>query len=219
MELMYPIAIIICLILALVILFINNNKKKQYVTGKKVANTQYIKETKYYKDKVRKYTILSNLIKLVSALCIVISGILIARPVTVQTKAEDKYNRDILIGLDISNSQSEVNLELIKKFREIIPSIKGDRIGIVLFNTAPVVYCPLTDDYDYINERINEIEKQLKLIIKSGGYIPSAYEADGIDAITFWNGGAIANVDQKGSSLIGDGLARHSILISKCKNR
>ena len=53
MEIMYPIVIVICVIFGLAIFFINFNKKKQYINGKKVANTKYIKETEYYKSDTR----------------------------------------------------------------------------------------------------------------------------------------------------------------------
>lgn len=219
MELMYPIAIIICLIVALVICFKNFNKKVEYTNGKKVANTRYIKETEYYKAKVKKYKILSNSIKILSVICIIVASILIARPVTIQTKSEEKYNRDILLGLDISTSQSEVNLELISKFKEIIPSIEGDRIGIVLYNTAPVVYCPLTDDYDYLNECFDMIEKQLKVVMENNGYPPIKYEVDGTQIPMIWYGGVGANSEERGSSLVGDGLSRNIIFFSKYKRR
>ncbi len=214
MELMYPIAIIICLILSVILFFIKLNKKKVYIDGKKVANTKYIKETEYYKTKVKKYNILSNLIKGLSAICIVITSILVARPVKIQTKSEDKYNRDIILGLDISTSECEVNLELIDKFRQIIPAIKGDRIGIVLYNTAPIVYCPLTDDYDYINECFDTISEQLEIAIKNNGYPPVTYEVNGTEVPMLWYGGVGADSETRGSSLVGDGLARNSILIS-----
>lgn len=218
MELMYPIAIIICLILGVALFFINFNKKIKYTNGKKVANTKYIKETEYYKTKVKKYNILSNLIKILSVICIVIASILVARPVTIQTKSEDKYNRDILLGLDISTSECEVNLELIEKFKEIMPSIEGDRIGIVIYNTSPIVYCPLTDDYDYINECFNIIEKQLKIAIENNGYPPVTYESNGTEMPTIWYGGVGMNSEVRGSSLVGDGLARNIIFISRFKN-
>lgn len=218
MELMYPIAIIICLILGVALFFINFNKKIKYTNGKKVANTKYIKETEYYKAKVKRYNILSNLIKILSVICIVTASILVARPVTIQTKSEDKYNRDILLGLDISTSECEVNLELIEKFKEIMPSIEGDRIGIVIYNTSPIVYCPLTDDYDYINECFNIIEKQLKIAIENNGYPPVTYELDGTEMPTIWYGGVGMNSEVRGSSLVGDGLARNIIFISRFKN-
>lgn len=207
MELMYPIAIIICLILIVIMYFANFKKKVKYTSGKKVANTKYIKETQYYKSKIMKYKILSKIIKLLSIICIIIASVLVARPITIQTKSENKYNRDILIGLDISTSECEVNLELVKKFKSIISSIEGDRIGIILYNTSPIVYCPLTDDYDYINECLNTIEEQLKKVVANNGYVPSSYNGEGIETYTFWYGGVIANSDKKGSSLVGDGLA------------
>ena len=219
MELIYSIAVIICLIIALVICFGNFNKKEKYTKGKKVANTNYIKETEYYKEKVKKYKILTNLIKALSITCIVATSILIARPVTIQTKNDDKYNRDILLGLDISTSQSEVNLELIKKFKEIIPSIEGDRIGIVLYNTAPVVYCPLTDDYEYINEYLDTLEEQLVIAIQNNNYAPPTYEKNGEEVPMIWYGGVSANSVERGSSLVGDGLARNNIFFSKFRNR
>lgn len=216
MEIMYPIVIIICIILGVAIFFINFNKKTEYTNGKKVANTKFIKETEYYKTKVKRYKIISNIIKSICLICIVISSILVARPITVQNKSEEKYNRDILISLDISTSQSEVNLELITKFKEILPDIEGDRIGIIIYNTAPIVYCPLTDDYEYVRESLDTIEKQLKLVVANNGNVPSSYNDDGIDSFTFWYGGTVANNETRGSSLIGDGLARNSFFFPKC---
>lgn len=209
MEIMYPLVIIICLALSLFIYFKNFNKEK-YTSGKKVANTKYVKETEYYKKKLREYKIFSTSVKVLSVAIIIVTSILIARPVTVQRKSEDKLNRDIMIGLDISTSECEVNLELIKQFKAIIPNIEGDRIGIVLYNTAPIVYCPLTDDYDYINECLDEIEKQLEFVVKNEGNIPLyeiTDEEEEYKAFTFWYGGTVANSDIRGSSLVGDGLA------------
>ncbi len=221
MELMYPIIVIVCFLLAIWIFFKNFNKKQPYRQGKKVANTKYIKETQYYKSKLRKYKTLKHGMEILSMIGILMASILIARPVTVQTKNEEKYNRDIIIGLDISTSECKVNLELIKQFKKIIPNIEGDRIGIVIFNTAPIVYCPLTDDYDYINDCLDQIEKQLTLVVQNDGEVPhvAMTTSEGVDIHTFWYGGTAANAEKRGSSLIGDGLARNIIFISRFKNR
>ena len=207
MELMYPIVIVICVVISIIICAVNFRGKSKYTAGKKVANTKYIKESEYYKAKVRRHRIFSIAINIVSAMCICVTSILVARPITKQVKSETKYNRDIFIGLDISLSECKVNLELVKKFRQIIPSIQGDRIGIVLFNTAPIVYCPLTEDYDYIDERLKTIEKELEKVIMNNGYIPYSYDEEGMETRAFWYGGTVANNEEKGSSLIGDGLA------------
>lgn len=219
MEIMHPIVIIICFILGIVIYFARLRKKSQYTGGKKVANTKYIKETEYYKEKLKKYKILSNLTKTLSLISIILTSILIARLVEFKTKSEEMYNRDIILGLDISTSQSEVNLELIEKFKKIIPEIQGDRIGIILFNTAPVVYSPLTDDYDYINKCLDTITKELKLAIDNNGNPPITYKINGVETPTIWYGGVSANSDVRGSSLVGDGLARKPIFISRFKRR
>ena len=207
MEIMYPIVIVICIILGVAIFFINFNKKEKYTNGKKVANTKYIKETEYYKTKVKKYKIITNIVKGISVVCIVISSILVARPITVKTKGDSKYNRDIIISLDISTSECEVNLALVKKFKEILKDLEGDRIGIVIYNTAPVVYCPVTEDYDYIKEKLEFIEKQMQLVVDNDGRVPTSFDEEATDTIIFWDGGTIANNEERGSSLVGDGLA------------
>lgn len=207
MELMYPIAIIICLIFVVAVFFIKPKANEKYVVGKKVANTNYIKETSYYKVKMKEYKILTNILKVISICCILVTSFLIARPITIQTKSEEKFNRDIMIGLDISLSENEVNLELIKKFKKILPNIQGDRVGIVIFNTAPVVYCPLTDDYDYLNECLDTIEKELQIVIDNGGKVPFSFDKEGMKTHAFWYGGILDNSDERGSSLVGDGLA------------
>ncbi len=216
MEIKNPIILILCFITAMVLLFIDFRKKREYTEGKKVANTKFIKETEYYKQKVRTYKILSNTIKILCAMTIVIAGVLVARPVTEQTKTEDRLNRDIFIGLDISLSECEVNLKLVQQFKEILPNIEGDRIGIVTYNTAPIVYCPLTDDYGYVEECLNNIEKQMKIVEQNNGNIP--YDCDP-ETYTFWYGGVLTNNEKKGSSLVGDGLARNNIFIPGPKNK
>lgn len=218
---MYPIVIIICLGLAIFVCFKKSREKSKYTHGKRVANTKFTKETEYYKEKLRKYRIYTNLIKGLSVFLILVASILVARPVTIQTKSEDKYNRDIIIGLDISTSETEVNLELIEQFKKVIPNIEGDRIGIVIYNTAPIVYCPITDDYEYINECLDKIKKQLGYVDKNGDIALADIEdeEEENEAFVFWYGGVVNNSDVRGSSLVGDGLARHGVCFSSFKRR
>ena len=81
-----------------------------------------------------------------------------------------------------------------------------------------MVYCPLTDDYNYINECLNTIEEQLEVVVENNGNIPISTDEKGIDTFTFWCGGTIANSNEKGSSLVGNGLARNYFFISRFKN-
>lgn len=211
MELMFPWIIIVCFILVLAIWFIKVKAKKEYTEGKKVANTNFIKNSDYYKQKMKKYKLLSTTICVLSGISIIITSILIARPITKITKNDEKYNRDIIIGLDTSLSQNAVNLELVKKFRTIVPDIKGDRIGIVVFNTAPLVFCPLTEDYDYVDTCLAKIQSYMQQVIDEGNNVPipvlSENQEEAYECYNFFYGGVIANNEEKGSSLIGDGLA------------
>lgn len=216
MELMYPIAIIIMLVISIAIFFWKLKSKEKYTYGKKVANTKFVQETEYYKKKVRKYKNLTMLIKILYVACIVLTGILISRPIKIITQSDEKYNRDVILSIDLSASQDEVNLEFVKKFRKIISNLNGDRIGIILFNTAPIVYCPLTEDYNYIDECLGTIEKQLKLTIENGGSLP--YDKKDHSAQVLFEGGVVAGSETRGSSLIGDGLARNYIFFSRYKD-
>lgn len=207
MELMYPTLLIVTIVTILVVIVIGKKNKTEFTNGKKVANTKYIKETEYYKAKLKKYKLLSNVVIALNIICILVSGILASRLVKRQTKSDEKYNRDIILSLDISTSECEVNLEFVKQFRQILSSLEGDRIGIILYNTSPVVYCPLTDDYNFIDEKLEYIEKQLDIVVKNNGDVPYSFDDEGLETYTFWYGGTIARSDERGSSLVGDGLA------------
>lgn len=199
MELKNPIVIFICIMIFLIMIFLKK-KKSNYTDGKKVANTQFIKDTEYYKKKIKKYTIISNTIKILYVITAIICGILISRPIKFQTN-ETEYNRDIFLTIDLSKSEVEVNYELVKRFKEMIPNIKGDRIGIVIFNTNPVVLCPLTDDYDFIIDNLNTLEEQLE-----NARNKNISTNDDPGQALFY-GGITTNSDERGSSLVGDGLA------------
>ena len=218
MVLMYPIIVLIFIVISILILRFNVKSKDKYNGGKKIANTKYVKETEYYQKKLREYKSISYAIKLLYIIGIILISILIARPVRIKTKFENKYNRDILLSIDLSGSQDEVNLELVRKFKAIIPNIEGDRIGIVIFNTAPIVYCPLTDDYEYINNCLNVIQEQLNKSLNYD-YSKLEFDKDFYESEMLFYGGIIANYEVRGSSLIGDGLARNYIFIPRFKNK
>ncbi len=203
MELMYPIVILLALGISIFIVIVLNNKKEKYSKGKKVANTKFVKETAYYAEKLKKYKIILNAVKILYIACVFVMAILVSRPVTIVTKSEDKYSRDIILSIDVSGSEDEVNLELVKKFKNMVGQIEGDRIGIVIFNTAPVVYCPLTTDYDFLYSCLDDLVDGLQTSIRNKN---GNSEINTIQQKLFY-GGVIANNESKGSSLIGDGLA------------
>lgn len=201
MELIYPLILYISIPLIIFLLLIKINNKDKYKDGKKVANTKYAKNIPYYNDIMKKYKILKNAIQSICILCIFLSLLLLARPAKVDTSDSQMYNRDIFLCMDISSSVDELNKGLVKNLKETVKSLKGERFGISIFNTSSVVIVPLTDDYDYVIEVLDTLEKALDKFNLSGSSDDYYYLVEYIQS------GTLIDADIRGSSIIGDGLA------------
>ena len=98
---------------------------------------------------------------------------------------KERTGTDLMVCLDVSNSMLAEDLKPNRISRakqsltQLVNQLEGDRIGIVLYNTAPVVYCPLTEDYDYVNECLDTIQTQIEKVIKNNGTIPYSYDEEG----------------------------------------
>jgi hypothetical protein len=83
---------------------------------------------------------------------------------------------------------SEVDVEVLSVFEELLDGFKGERIGLTIFNSSPVQVFPLTDDYAFIREHLRSIRESFDY-------------ADEIPE--HW----VGTLNGDGASLIGDGLA------------
>ena len=188
MELMYPFVLIVGILFLIILIFVNLKKKSTYENGKKVANTQFVKEMPYYQEVMKKYKKLTSTIKILCIISMVMSLLLLARPCTIDASENPQYSRDIILCMDVSDSVNELNEELV-------------------YNTAPIVYCPLTDDYDYIIETLDNLQKNFAArnsFLKKGtisGNDNVYYATEYIQA------GTLVGNEIRGSSIIGDGLA------------
>ena len=195
MELVNSWILYIGVVLLIVLIFIKLKNKNNYKNGRKVANTKYIENTPYYKKVIKRYKFLSICTKCVCILCILISLVLLARPISVDIIEPEQYNRDIFLCLDVSGSVAPLDNEIVKSFKEIVKELKGERIGITIFDSSAVVVCPLTDDYDYVMENLEKLEK---------GFENSKNSVYDYESSTYLNAGTS---EGQGSSIIGDGLA------------
>lgn len=153
------------------------------------ANTNRLTQTEVYKKAFNNYRKGLLVLLTVSLLFGLTASIVAAKPVNITVEEPIKYNRDIVLCLDVSGSMTSVNLSILSRFNELVDGFKGERIALVAFNTIANQVFPLTDDYEYVKEQMEKVRIGL-----NGDY------ENGYDVITF-------TVGPQGSSLIGDGLA------------
>lgn len=109
-----------------------------------------------------------------------------ARPVSKTTTAAEQVNRDIMLCLDVSGSMVSTDEAIVSVFSQLVEGFRGERIGMVIFDSSAVTVFPLTDDYDFVATELT-----------------TAREALGGSSFDFFAG----TYESPGSSLIGDGLA------------
>lgn len=202
MELAYPWVLYIGIPILIILILLKFKKKNTYKNGKKIANTEYTKKLDYYKSIMRKYKILAFLIKTVCVISIIISLILLARPSKVENAESKKYNRDIFLCMDVSTSVVELDENLVSEMKETVKKLKGERFGISIFNTSSTVLVPLTDDYEYVLDVLDKLEDALKSYTLDG--MASSEE---ILKREYTEAGTLVGNEERGSSIIGDGLA------------
>ena len=162
MEIMYPFIIYISIPIILILIFLKLKQKSIYKDGTKVANTQYIKNTSYYKSVLMKYKIFSHLVKIACLISVFLSLFLVSRPVKTEIYASPLFSRDIFLCMDVSTSVNELNGQLVKDLKKMVNSLKGERFGISIFNSSSVLLVPLTDDYDYVLNILNTLDESFK---------------------------------------------------------
>lgn len=203
MELINPLVIYIGLPIIILLIIIRLKKPIRYNKGKKVANTKYVEEIPYYKEVMKKYKTLTYLIKGICIVAILMSLLLLSRPAEVDTTDSSLYSRDIFLCMDTSQSVDELNMELIENLKKTVKNLKGERFGVAIFNTTSVLLVPLTDDYEYVIDTLNKIQKGIETS-NTFSYDDSMQRVYDMNYII---SGTIVGAEERGSSLIGDGLA------------
>lgn len=200
MELKYPLIFFAGILLIIFLNFKFKKKNKKYLSGRKIANTSYIKQTSYYQKKLKEYKLVSKLIQIVSLISIILSLFLISRPTKIDSINNSNYSRDIFLCMDVSSSVDELNYELVKNLKSTVNSLKGERFGISIFNTSSVTLVPLTDDYDYVLSTLDNINNSIK---------NANNDLDDYDFYinNYITSGTLVDSETRGSSLIGDGLS------------
>lgn len=213
MELVYPLALFVGAPVVLLLFLVRFNKKDTYRKGNKVANAEFVESNPYYKKLMTQYRIFGSIAILSLLVSTWASLAMMARPVEVETVTEEIRNRDIFICMDISGSVDETNLELMEHLRTVVEELDGERFGITIFNARSVLLIPLTTDYEYIMDMLDELERSFEESLVMTKYAegealsPAEYDIllnFDYEKYYFKYGGTLSDV---GSSFIGDGLA------------
>ncbi|WP_029232415.1 hypothetical protein [Butyrivibrio sp. VCB2006] len=224
MELMNKWAIFVGIVGAVFViavsLFFKLGGKEKYVSGTKVSNTSLLKSTKLYKSLNIRFNILRGILAIGMIGSLLASLVLVARPYKNQDVYTGVKKRDIIICMDVSYSLYDLNAELTDYLKGVVKGLAGDRIGINIFNTSTVTYVPLTDDYDYVAQKLDDLydyfvmQKELYTqIYDVYGYEYYLYP-DNVqkwhdelrEKLEYYDAGTLLNNNNRGSSLIGEGL-------------
>jgi Ca-activated chloride channel homolog len=132
-----------------------------------------------------------------AALVACVGGIVLGgRVQETQVMDRDESARDIMLCLDASGSTAPWNVDVIQEFRDIVEGLQGERIGLTVWNNAAITKFPLTDDYEFVLDRLDEAEEAF------AGW-SEIYPSDAFDDFT---AGTWSEERQYQSSLIADGL-------------
>ncbi|MCR5801716.1 MAG: hypothetical protein K6G57_05225 [Lachnospiraceae bacterium] len=223
MELMHPQIIWIGLpVLAVVIAalhFIPARKKPDYMGGIRTGAAALTKSLPIYEKLLKKSRVLTLLLESFIIIAVISSMFLAARPYEVKNIKTGVQKRDIFLCMDVSYSLYQLNYELTDYLEQVVTELKGDRFGVTIFNTSSVVYVPMTDDYDYVVSRLEELKTYFELqkefydLLDGREYL-SELSSEEVDKyyelearLGYIESGTLVNNYERGSSLIGEGLA------------
>lgn len=204
MEMRNGYVLILGIVLLIIMLFVKRKKNTEFESGKKIA-TSFGMDQDYIKKRIRLYRWLSGCLLLACGAAFVACTVLLARPCKTSYVSKKEYCRDIMLCLDISTSVDEMNAHMIKELKDCVREMEGERFAILIFNTSPVLLVPFTDDYEYVIEVLDQVERALEARL---GYDEKGIVSDDYFVLdSFIMEGTLEGAEERGSSMIGDGLA------------
>ncbi|MGM7670772.1 VWA domain-containing protein [Microbacterium sp. A93] len=153
-----------------------------------IARAERLRALPSFQHAVRRRTAALVGVVALGVIATAIGGVVAARPMSSETIQPINSSRDIMLCLDVSGSMSDVDVEVLAVFEELLDGFEGERIGLTIFNSSPVQVFPLTDDYDFIRTHLQSIRESFDFMEE----IPEHW---------------VGTLNGPGASLIGDGLA------------
>ncbi|MEV4669364.1 VWA domain-containing protein [Microbacterium sp. LWO12-1.2] len=154
----------------------------------RISRAERLRQLPSFREALLRRVLALTGILALGAVAVITAGVVAARPMSSQTIQPVNTSRDIMLCLDVSGSMTEVDVEVLSVFEELLDDFEGERIGLTIFNSSPVQIFPLTDDYEFIRRHLESIKSSF----------------DYVDEIPeHW----VGTLNGNGASLIGDGLA------------
>ena len=217
MELRYPFVLWIglALLAAAVVVLYRNRKNTGFSGGIKVSTAGLLEQVPEFR-KAKQTARLLRVLTRVSLCGMVVSALFLAAgPYETREQTTTLRQRDIIFCLDVSYSIYELNDALVDQLKELSQGLEGDRLGISIYNTSTILYVPLSDDYTFIQQKLDELKEYFSLQKELVAYEDKFWLTDREYAeyekiykqLEFFDAGTIVDSYYRGSSLIGEGLA------------
>ena len=181
-------------------------KHVKFKKGNKANVPDYLAKSPLYKRKRFTYRILRILSVAALGACLICCAFLVSRPYETEVTEEPLYGRDIYLCMDVSGSVCKLNAKIVEELKTVVESSEQDRFGIIIFNTSPVLLCPLTTDHEYVKETLTRVRESAAVFFEDDVDI-NLENRDFLTNLEYITGGTQVDADRRGSSLIGDGLA------------
>lgn len=182
------VGVVVVAIVVGVIVGLRSGVKTEAHERARVARAERLRALPTFRQALNRRVLALSSILLLGIVATLAAGVVSARPMSSQTIQPVDTSRDIMLCLDVSGSMSEVDVEVLTVFEELLEDFEGERIGLTIFNSSPVQIFPLTDDYEFIRGHLQSIRE-------SFDYLDEVPE--------HW----VGTLNGNGASLIGDGLA------------
>lgn len=151
-----------------------------------IANSHRITRLPAYRRAITRATAMLAIASIALGALLVTSAVASGRWIYQRIETPEKYNRDIVLCLDVSGSMVDYDIQVIDRYLEMIPGFDGERMALMLWDSSAVQVFPLTDDYAFVEAQLRQVRDSMKTY--SGDYYYGTQNAPG-------------------ASLVGDGLA------------
>lgn len=218
MALKYPLMLEIGLPLAIILLVLFHivKRKHEYKGGVRVANASYARKLPGYRKKRIFNLVVTIVLEAALVLSLISSFLLAARPYEIETVNKGEKKRDIFLCMDVSYSLCDLNSELVQSLKDVVSNLDGDRFGITIYNTSFVLYVPMTDDYEFVLDRLDKLKEYFDVQKEYMDEFGDKYYLEPEDMDRYneleeeleeFDAGTLVNNTRLGSSLVGVGLA------------